>query len=66
MLALHLRQLEFTDSVCGLFAKHFERIQKLKKTGDLSYIYKSELGRAWFTYDAAYANSKDLAKNYFR
>ena len=32
MPELHLRQSEFTDSTCGQFIKHLERIQKLKKT----------------------------------
>ena len=30
----HLRQPEFTYSVCGPFIKHCEWIQKLKEAGD--------------------------------
>ena len=37
-------------------------IQKLKETGDLNFISKNELDRACFVRDAAYADSKDLAK----
>ena len=29
---LHLKQLEFTYSVCGSFIKHCERIQKFRET----------------------------------
>ena len=29
----------FTFSTCGPFAKHRERIQKFKETGDLNFIY---------------------------
>ena len=45
---MHLKQSEFTYSACGPFAKNKERIQKLKKTGDTSYIYINELDKACF------------------
>ena len=35
---------------------------KIQKTRDLNYIYNKKLGKACFAYDAAYGNSKDLAK----
>ena len=42
--------------------RHREEIPKLKETGDLNYIYKSELDQACFYHDAAYSGSKDLTK----
>ena len=36
--------------------------KKLKKTGDLKYVYKSKLDKVYFAYDAVYTDSKDLAK----
>ena len=39
MLEIHLKQSRFTYSACGPFRKNNERIQKLKETGDTSYIY---------------------------
>ena len=62
MPEMHLRQPQFTYSACGPFTKHKERIQKFKETGDTNYIYKNELGKACFTHDAAYSDSKDLTK----
>ena len=43
MSELHLRQPEFTYSVCGPFTKPCERIQKFKETVDLKYIYKKPI-----------------------
>ena len=62
MSEIHLRQLQFTYSACGPFTKHEQRIQKFKETGDTNYIYMNELDKACFTHDAAYSDSKDLAK----
>ena len=62
MPGMHLRQPQFTYSACGPFTKHKQRIQKFKETGDTSYIYKIELDKACFAHDAAYSDSKDLAK----
>ena len=62
MPEMHLRQLQFTYSACGLFTKHKQRIQKFKETGDTNYIYKNELDNACFAHDAAYSDSKDLTK----
>ena len=36
--------------------------EKFKETGDLNCIYKNELDKAYFVHDAAYSDSKDLAK----
>ena len=62
---LRLRQPEFTYSACGPFTKHIENsesIQKFRETGNLKHIYKNELDKACFAHDAAYPDSKDLAK----
>ena len=37
MPEMHLKQPGFTYSVCGLFTKNKERIQKFKETGDTKY-----------------------------
>ena len=58
----HLRQPGFTYSACGPFTKHRERIQKSKETGNLKHINQNELDEAIFAHDAAYSDSKDLAK----
>ena len=38
MLKLHLRQPGFTYSVCGLCAKHHERIQKFREADNLKHL----------------------------
>ena len=38
MPEMHLKQPGFTYSACGRFTKNKQRIQKLKKIGDTSYI----------------------------
>ena len=55
MPKMHLRQPQFVYSGCGPFTKNKERIQKLKETGDTSYIYKNE-------HDMAYGDFKDLRR----
>ena len=62
MPELHLRQPGFTYSACGLFPKHCERIKKFRETSNLKYIYRDELDKACFAHDAAYSDSKTLAK----
>ena len=59
---LHLKQPGFTYSACGPFTKHCERIWKFRETGNLKHSYRDELDKACFAYDAAYSDSKDLAK----
>ena len=44
-----------------MFTKHCERIHQFSET-DLKHIYKNELAKACFAFDAAYSDSKDLAK----
>ena len=58
----HLKQPAFIHSFNGWFTKHRERIQNFRKTGNLKHLFKHELGRACFTHDKAYFDSKDLAK----
>ena len=60
MLEMHLRQPQFVYSVCGPFTRHKERIKKFKQTGDTHYIYRSDLEKACFQHDSAYADNKDL------
>ena len=62
MPEMHLKQPGFIYSACGPFTKNKARIQKLKETGDTSYIYKNELDKAYFRHDMAYVDFKDLAR----
>ena len=62
MSEMHLRQPGFTYSACGPFTTHKQRIKKFMETGDANYIYKNKLDEAYFAHDAAYFNSKDLAR----
>ena len=62
MPEMHLRQPQFTYSVCGQFANHKQSIQKFKKTGVTKYSYRNELDKPCFAHDAAYSDSKDLTK----
>ena len=59
---LILRQPGFTYSVCGPFTKHRERIKKFRETGNLKHLYRNEIDKTCFVRDAAYSDSKDLAK----
>ena len=59
---LPMKQPGFTYSPRGLFTKHHERIQKFRETGNLKRLYRDELDKACFAHDAAYSDSKDLAK----
>ena len=62
MPEMHLKQPGFTYSTCESFTKKKERIQEFKETGDTSYIYKNELGKASFQHDMAYRSFKDLKR----
>ena len=62
MPEMHLKQPRFTFSACGPFTKNKKRIQKLKETGDTSYIYKNELDKVCFQHDMAYGDFKDAAR----
>ena len=58
MPEMHLKQPGFTYSACGPFIKNEKSIQKIKETGDRSYIYKNELDKACFQHDMTYGDSK--------
>ena len=62
MSEMHLKQPGFTYSACGPFTKSKERIQKFKERGDINYICKNELSKAYFQHDMAYGDFKDLRK----
>ena len=59
---LHLKQPRVTYSACGPFTKHRERIQKFRETDNLKHLYRNVLDKVCFAYDAAYSDSKDLAR----
>ena len=61
MPEMHLKQPGFTYTACGPFTKNKERIQKLKKTEDTSYIYKNELDEACFQHMAC-GDFKDIKR----
>ena len=60
MTEIHLRQPQFDYSSCGPFTRHKERIKEFKRTGDTRLLYRNELDKACFKYDAAYAKYKDV------
>ena len=62
MPEIHLKQPGFTFSACGLFTKNKERIQKIVQTGNTNFIYNSDLEKACFQHDMAYAKYKDLTR----
>ena len=57
-----LKEPGFNYSAGGPFTKHRERIRKLRETVSLKHLYRNELDKACFGHDAAYSDSKDLAK----
>ena len=59
---LQLKQPGFTYSACRPFTKHRERLQKYRETNNLKHLYRNELDKACFAHDAAYSDSKELAK----
>ena len=63
MPELHFKQAGFTYSACEPFTKNRERIQKFRETGTLKHLYnRNKLEKYCFAHDAAYSDSKDLAK----
>ena len=60
MPEMHLRQPRFVYSARYPFTRHKERIKEFKRTGDTCYIYRTEIDKARFQHDSAYANHKDL------
>ena len=59
---MHLRQPGFTYSLCGPLTKNKEKIQKIKETGDLKYIYQNKLDNACFQHSIVYGDFKDLLR----
>ena len=57
-----LEKSGLTYSACGPFTKHRKRIQKFRETVNLKRLCRNELDKACFLRDAAYSDSKDLAK----
>ena len=62
MPEMHLKEPGFTYCACGPFTKNKERIQKIKETGDKSYIYKNKFDKNCFQHDMAYGDFKDLER----
>ena len=62
MPELDFKQLGFTYIACGLFTKHCEKIQKFREKSNLKHLYRNKLDKACFAHDAAYSDSKYLAK----
>ena len=62
MPEMHLKQPGFTYSACDQFTKNKERVKKFMQTGNIDYIYKNELDRAFFQAGMAYGKTKDLEK----
>ena len=57
MPEIHLR---LTYSACGLFTKNKEKIQIIKETGDLRYIYHNKIVKACFHSDMTQVYFKDV------
>ena len=62
MPEIYLKQSGFTYSVCGLFTKNKERIEKFMATGNTDFINKNEFHKACFQHDMFYGKSKNLAR----
>ena len=54
MPELYLKHPGFTYGACEPFTNHRERIQKFSEAGNLKHLYRNELDKACFGYDAAY------------
>ena len=65
MPEMHLRQSGYTYRACGPSTKNKKLIKKFKETGDLRYIYMSELGKACFHHDMACGDFEDLYRRTF-
>ena len=49
MLELYLKQPQFSYSALGPFTRYFERIQKIRETGNLKYLYRKKIGQSLFS-----------------
>ena len=45
---MHLKQVGFTYSACGVFTKNKERIKNFKETGDTKFIDRNEVDKTCF------------------
>lgn len=45
---IHFKQQEFAYGTCVAFTKYRKRIQRFLKCGDLNYIYRNKLDKAYF------------------
>ena len=63
---LHLIQPGFNYGACGPFTKQRERIYNFRETVNVKHLYRNQLDKACFAHDAAYSDSKDLAKKIFQ
>ena len=59
---MQLKQAGFNYTACGPFTKRSARIQKFRETRNLKPFYRNQLDKGCLIHDAAYSNSKDLAK----
>ena len=62
MPELRLKQPGFTYSACGPFNRNKEEIEKFMQTGNIDFIYRNELEKAYFQHDMAQDKSNNLAK----
>ena len=49
MLELYLKQPQFSYSALGPFTRYFERIQKIRETGNLKYLYRKKIRQSLFS-----------------
>ena len=62
MPKMHLKQPGFTYSACGPFTKNKGRIEKFMQAGNIDFIHRNELDKAFFQHDLAYGKTTDLVK----
>ena len=61
MAEMHLKQIGFTYTACGLFAKNKKNQISMQKE-NTDFIYKNDLDKACFQHDMTYGKYKDLTK----
>ena len=66
MPEIHLKQLGFTYSASGPFARNKERIERFMQTGNTDFIYRNELDKACFQHDMAWQIKRLSKKNSIR
>ena len=55
--------IENSQDLLAVFVDHLLNTMKaFRETGNLKYLYRDELDKSCFAHDAAYSDSKDLAK----